>query len=74
MIGKAEPIPQNSRSTVCDSFDCLQDDLVTSQIIGTISLYLRSSRGAVRRIPNEMMLTGRTTIAAKTNTQPPSQL
>ena len=33
MIGKAEPIPQNSRSTVCDAFDCLQDDLVTSQIV-----------------------------------------
>ncbi len=33
MIGKGEPIPQNSRSTVCDAFDCLQDDLVTSQAI-----------------------------------------
>ena len=33
MIGKAEPIPQNSRSTVCDAFDCLQDDLVTSQTV-----------------------------------------
>ena len=33
MIGKAEPIPQNSRSTVCDAFDCLQDDLVTSQVV-----------------------------------------
>ena len=31
MIGKAEPIPQNSRSTVCDAFDCLKDDLVTSR-------------------------------------------
>ncbi len=25
MIGKAEPIPQNSRNTVCDAFDCLQN-------------------------------------------------
>ncbi len=33
MIGKTEPIPQNSRSTVCDAFNCLQDDLVTSQIV-----------------------------------------
>ncbi len=33
MIGKTEPIPQNSRSTVCDAFDCLQDDLVTSQAV-----------------------------------------
>ncbi len=33
MIGKAKPIPQNSRSTVCDAFDCLQDDLVTSQVV-----------------------------------------
>jgi hypothetical protein len=33
MIGKAEPIPQNSRNTVCDAFDCLQDNLVTSQIV-----------------------------------------
>jgi hypothetical protein len=33
MIGKAEPIPQNSRSTVCDAFDCLQNDLVTSQVV-----------------------------------------
>ncbi len=33
MIGKAKPIPQNSRNTVCDAIDCLQDDLVTSQIV-----------------------------------------
>ena len=33
MIGKAEPIPQNSRSTVGDASDCLQDDLVTSQVV-----------------------------------------
>ncbi len=33
MIGKAKPIPQNSRNTVCDAIDCLQDDLVTSRAI-----------------------------------------
>ena len=33
MIGKAEPVPQNSRNTVCDAFNCLQDDLVTSQVV-----------------------------------------
>ncbi len=33
MIGKAEPVPQNSRNSVCDAFDCLQDDLVTSQVV-----------------------------------------
>ncbi len=33
MIGKAEAVPQISRSTVCDARDCLQDDLVTSQVV-----------------------------------------
>ena len=32
MIGKVDPIPQNSRSTVFDAFDCLQNDSVTSQV------------------------------------------
>ena len=33
MIGEAEPIPQNSHSTVCDAFDCSQNNLVTSQAV-----------------------------------------
>ncbi len=37
MIGKAKPIPQISRNTVCDAFDCLQDELVTSLVICSVA-------------------------------------
>ena len=58
MIGKAKPIPQNSRNSVCDAFDCLQDDLVTRLILSIAGAFLfpASRVGAEEDLsPNEVI-------------------